>query len=52
MPSQEVQAGKRRELLTFLFLAAVLVPVLSVAVVGAYGFSVWMVQLIAGPPGM
>ena len=26
-------------------------PVLSVAVVGGYGFVVWMSQLILGPPG-
>lgn len=45
--------GRRRaELLTFLFLAFVLIPVLSVGVVGAYGFAIWMVQMVAGPPGM
>ncbi|AUN33177.1 periplasmic nitrate reductase, NapE protein [Niveispirillum cyanobacteriorum] len=43
---------RRTELLKFLFLAFVLVPVLSVGVVAAYGFAVWMAQLIAGPPGL
>ena len=42
---------KRRELLAFLFLTVVLAPVLSVAIVGGYGFLVWMYQLIVGPPG-
>lgn len=39
-----------RELATFLFLTILLAPILSVAIVGAYGFSIWMLQLIAGPP--
>jgi periplasmic nitrate reductase NapE len=42
---------RRRELLLFLTLAVVIWPILSVAVVGGYGFLVWMYQLIAGPPG-
>jgi nitrate reductase NapE len=27
-----------------------MVPVLSVMIVGGYGFAVWMFQLVAGPP--
>ena len=47
----EVQAGeKSEERKAFLLLTVVLVPVLAVAIVGGYGFLVWMVQLIAGPP--
>jgi nitrate reductase NapE len=47
----DVQAGeKSEERRTFLLLTVVLVPVLAVAIVGGYGFLVWMVQLIAGPP--
>jgi len=42
---------RRRELLVFLFLTVVLAPVLSVAIVGGYGFAIWMYQLFAGPPG-
>jgi periplasmic nitrate reductase NapE len=42
---------RRRELWVFLFLTVVLAPVLAVAVVGGYGFMVWMYQLFAGPPG-
>jgi nitrate reductase NapE len=36
---------------TFVFLAVVLAPVLAVAIVGGYGFTVWISQLILGPPG-
>ena len=42
---------KRRELRAFLFLTIVLVPVLSLVIVGGFGFLVWMYQLMAGPPG-
>ena len=41
---------KREERRAFLLLAVVLFPVLSVAIVGGYGFFVWMYQIIAGPP--
>lgn len=50
IPPQRPPAS-RRELAVFLFLAAVLMPILAVAFVGGYGFAVWMYQLIAGPPG-
>ena len=42
---------RKQELRSFLFLAIVMAPVLAVAIVGGYGFLVWMVQLVAGPPG-
>jgi nitrate reductase NapE len=42
---------KKRELSAFLFLTVVLAPAISVAVVGSFGFAIWMYQLIAGPPG-
>jgi len=42
---------KSRELSSFLFLTVFLAPALSVAIVGGYGFAIWMYQLIAGPPG-
>ena len=43
---------KRRELAVFVFLTLVLAPVLAVLFVSAYGFCVWMYQVIAGPPGV
>ena len=42
---------KRKEWRLFLFIIFLLFPLLSVAVVGTYGFSIWMYQLIMGPPG-
>jgi nitrate reductase NapE len=36
---------------SFVFLTVVMAPVLSVLIVGGYGFAVWMYQLLAGPPG-
>jgi nitrate reductase NapE len=42
---------RRRELLVFLTLAFAIWPVVAVGVVGGYGFIVWMLQLIFGPPG-
>ena len=53
MTKHEPEQGAARrsdELLTFLLLTVVLAPVVSVAVVGGYGFIVWMSQLILGPP--
>ena len=41
----------REELFVFLIIVALVWPVVTVGVVGGYGFSVWMYQLIAGPPG-
>lgn len=43
---------KRRELLVFLFLTLILAPVIAVLVVAGYGFVVWMVQIVAGPPSV
>jgi nitrate reductase NapE len=50
MSGGEVPA-RRQELLVFLFFTVVLAPVLAVAIVGGYGFAIWMYQLISGPPG-
>ena len=46
-------SGRRRryETIAFVLLALVLIPILSVIVVGGYGFLVWMQQLVFGPPG-
>jgi nitrate reductase NapE len=42
---------RRREFGMFLFLTAVLFPVLAVLAVAGYGFFVWMSQiLLFGPP--
>lgn len=43
--------SKAQELRSFLFLSVVMAPILAVIVVGGYGFLVWMLQLVLGPPG-
>lgn len=40
--------SRARELRAFFFLTCVLAPLLAVAVVGGYGFFVWMYQLVTG----
>ncbi len=42
--------SKRRELWEFFFLTVIFAPALAVAIVGGYGFLVWMYQLVLGPP--
>lgn len=42
---------RAQELRAFVILAVLLAPVLAVLVVAGWGFLVWMVQLLAGPPG-
>lgn len=44
-------ARRRHESVAFILLALVLFPILSVIVVGGFGFLVWMQQLLFGPPG-
>jgi nitrate reductase NapE len=43
--------SKAKETRLFLFLVIFLFPILSVAIVGGYGFLVWIVQIFTGPPG-
>jgi nitrate reductase NapE len=43
--------GKNHEFWAFILLTVVVAPVMSVVVVGGYGFLIWMYQLLAGPPG-
>ncbi|MHC8492195.1 periplasmic nitrate reductase, NapE protein [Thalassospira sp. SM2505] len=42
---------RKKELRSFLFLAVVLAPALAIAIVGGLGFSIWIYQMFAGPPG-
>jgi nitrate reductase NapE len=48
--SEEV-VTKTDERRAFLFLAVFLAPILAVAIVGGYGFLIWIMQLFTGPPG-
>lgn len=43
--------GRRAEFLTFLVLAFGVWPFVAIAVVGGFGFLVWMLQIAFGPPG-
>ncbi|RWU19046.1 periplasmic nitrate reductase, NapE protein [Pseudomonas alkylphenolica] len=52
MPTAEEQKPvRRKEALLFVFLVACLFPLLSVAIVGGYGFIIWFLQMLYGPPG-
>ena len=43
--------SKKKEWLVMLFIIFVFFPILSVLVVGGYGFAVWFWQMfVAGPP--
>jgi nitrate reductase NapE len=49
--SEDAKQRRTEEFRTWLFLTAVMAPVLAVLVVSGYGFVVWMYQtFIAGPP--
>lgn len=50
MPRDDTEppSTNQEEWRTFLFLAVVMAPLLAVAVVGGYGFTVWMYQLVTG----
>lgn len=50
MTTDQGKLTRKRELLVFLLLAVLAWPVLSVGVVSAYGFAIWMTQQIYGPP--
>ncbi|MGI9483610.1 MAG: periplasmic nitrate reductase, NapE protein [Hyphomicrobiales bacterium] len=50
-PELERPNSRWRELSGFLFLTVFLAPAVSIALVGGYGFAIWIYQLIAGPPG-
>jgi periplasmic nitrate reductase NapE len=45
------RSRRRSEVLTFLFLTVFLAPILAVGIVGGTGFTIWMYQMVAGPPG-
>lgn len=42
---------KSQETRLFAFLIIFFFPLLSIALVSGYGFAVWIIQLIFGPPG-
>lgn len=48
----EEEQRRRSEWRLFIFIIVFLFPILSVMIVGGYGFAIWMYQLLAGPPGV
>lgn len=42
---------KKDERNMFLFITVILFPILTVILIGGYGFAVWILQMIYGPPG-
>jgi periplasmic nitrate reductase NapE len=46
-----VSHKRRMEIYAFLIVTAVAMPALAVATVGTWGLSVWIYQIINGPPG-
>jgi|TARA_R110000868_G_scaffold153739_6_gene379503 periplasmic nitrate reductase NapE len=42
---------KSKETRLFLFLVVCFFPLLSIALVGGYGFFIWFMQMLLGPPG-
>lgn len=51
MNTEDPGQRRKEEFRTWLFLTAVMAPVLAVGVVAGYGFIVWMLQTFTGPPG-
>ncbi|MGR3616265.1 MAG: periplasmic nitrate reductase, NapE protein [Paracoccaceae bacterium] len=49
-PNELVDTTKRDERRAFVLLAVFLAPALAVAIVGGWGFFIWMLQIINGPP--
>ena len=49
--ASEPRSSRRAELWAFIVLAVLIWPIIAVGFVGAYGFAVWMWQIIFGPPG-
>jgi nitrate reductase NapE len=47
-----VQFSKKSEQRVFFFVTIFLAPILTVLLISGYGFIVWMLQNIFGPPGV
>jgi nitrate reductase NapE len=46
----DAPSTRTEELRSFLFFTIAMAPALAVAIVGGFGFLVWMYQVVAGPP--
>lgn len=52
MLSDGPPSTRQEELRSFIFLSVVMAPIVAVVVIAAYGFSVWIYQMFAGPPSV
>ena len=50
MPALEDRQRRKEEFRTWFFLTVVMAPLLAVVIVAAYGFIVWITQMVVGPP--
>jgi len=48
MEANDKAPTKAQEMRAFLFLTVITAPILAVALVGGYGFCIWMIQLLTG----
>jgi nitrate reductase NapE len=46
------ESDRKTERRAFIFLVVFFAPALSIAIVGGYGFAIWISQIILGPPGV
>ncbi len=51
MQQSQDRSDPKKELSAFLILTVIVAPLLAVAIVGGYGFTVWISQMLMGPPG-
>ncbi|TVP92673.1 MAG: hypothetical protein EA348_02005 [Pseudomonadaceae bacterium] len=51
--NDELQSSRSKgdEARVFVFIAVLLFPLLAIALVGGYGFIIWMLHTFMGPPG-
>lgn len=49
--TEDGRLERARELRSFLFLVIVLLPAISIAIVGALGLGIWIADMLGGPPG-
>ena len=49
--AEDATEVRRTERRAFVFLAVFLAPALAVAFVGGLGLTIWIVQMLSGPPG-
>lgn len=48
---RSVAHRRRMEIYAFFIVTAVVLPALTIATVGTWGLTVWIYQMINGPPG-